>query len=275
MFEVPQIIYDHFGDILNAHETSGIYNQLNIRVTGWNMKDSAKFEIKAARTTYFYSLITNRAMDYKWNGLTVRELFEYGPFIHSLKESSLSNHLGFNGFVETSDGYIIFIKRKKNLSIGKKTYGTSVSATIKTKYALKKNKKFTKKRLKKAILNEVRDELKIDPKYIEEFSCKKNIIAAYRDLVEGGKPQLLVYMKSSKNKNKIIEDFQKSIKNKSSKNNLLEDGNIALCIDRKSLKDLVILPNCIIYKGKKYKMTFSTTASIVMLIKVLEKRNEL
>lgn len=43
-------------------------------------------------------------MDYVLsNGASVRKMLEGGPVIHSLKGSSLSNHLGFNGFIETSD----------------------------------------------------------------------------------------------------------------------------------------------------------------------------
>lgn len=76
-------------------------------------------------------------MDFRWeNKLTIREQFECGPFLHSLKDSYLSNHIGVNGFVESSDGYIIFLKRGNKLSIAKRTYATSFGEALKTKYAL-------------------------------------------------------------------------------------------------------------------------------------------
>lgn len=67
--------------------------------------DSNTFTITTGRTNYYKSLVTNRAIDYALaEGISVRELLECGPFIHSLKTSSLSNHLGFNGFAESADG---------------------------------------------------------------------------------------------------------------------------------------------------------------------------
>ena len=77
--------------------------------------DDNTFKFVTGRTTYYNSLVTNRAMDYSLtDGISVRELLECGPMVHSLKNSSLSNHLGFNGFVESSDGSIMLVYRKKN-----------------------------------------------------------------------------------------------------------------------------------------------------------------
>lgn len=66
-------------------------------------------------------------MDYELeSGISVRELLECGPMVHPLKYSSLSNHLGFNGFVESADGLIMLVYRKKNVSIGKRTFADSI-----------------------------------------------------------------------------------------------------------------------------------------------------
>lgn len=74
-------------------------------------------------------------MDYELEkGISIRELLECGPIVHPLKYSLLSNHLGVNGFVESSDGKIMFVYRKNNVSIGKRTYSNSIGASIKTKY---------------------------------------------------------------------------------------------------------------------------------------------
>ena len=69
-----------------------------------------------------------------------RDVYEYGPFLPKLRDEVLSNHLGFNGFVESKDGYIPFIKRNRAVSIGKSTYGNSIGASLKTKYALDENR---------------------------------------------------------------------------------------------------------------------------------------
>lgn len=110
-YKLPEIAQNHFDELFSAHSTSLIYNQLMIRIDDWNCENNI-FTMKTSRTTYFDSLVTNRAMDYQYkNGLSMRELLEFPPFLHSLKESELSNHIGFNGFVESSDGFIMFVKR--------------------------------------------------------------------------------------------------------------------------------------------------------------------
>jgi len=132
-YQLPDNVREHFDDIFEAHRTSNVYNQQNIRVVNWETKGE-EFLIQIERTTYFNSLVTNRAMDYKWkNGLTIREMYECGPYLNPLNRSKLSNHLGFNGFVESADGYIMLIKRGDNLSIGKRRYGCSVEASLKAK----------------------------------------------------------------------------------------------------------------------------------------------
>ncbi len=98
----------------------------------------------------------------------------------------MSNHLGCNGIIVTSDKRTILIKRSKSVSIGKSTYATSVGASIKAKYALDGHQTFSLPGLKHAILREIEDELKIPAEHITDLL----FLAAYRDLVEGGKPQL-------------------------------------------------------------------------------------
>jgi len=189
-YNLPGILENNFIDIIQVHDSSTTYNNINIRVRDMEIK-SGKLSMITERTYYYYSLVTNRAADYKWNqdGVSVRELLEPGPFITPLKQSALSNHLGFNGFIISKDGYIVFVYRKKDTSIGKRTYGDSIGASLKTKYALDSNGSFSKEGLRDAILGEIHDELRI--KTSDVTSIK--IISAYRDLVECGKPQLLFY----------------------------------------------------------------------------------
>lgn len=135
-YELPDIVEKHFKELFAAHLTSKIYNNINIRIDDWYLDDkNCKFKIFSGRTSYYKSLVTNRTMDYELEkGISIRELLECGPIVHPLKYSLLSNHLGVNGFVESSDGKIMFVYRKNNVSIGKRTYSNSIGASIKTKY---------------------------------------------------------------------------------------------------------------------------------------------
>ena len=193
-FELPDIASSNYKDLLRSHLSSTIYNNTNIRVKKWGF-EGGRFVIHTERTTYFSSLVTNRAMDYRLDdGLSIRTVLEGGPSLRPLEASVLSNHLGFNGMLETSDGYYPFVFRKNNVSIGKRTYGNSVGASLKYKFAVdweKGKNSFTFKGLDNAIRRELNDELGVDVNDV-----KYKILCAYRDMVEGGKPQLFIYYKT-------------------------------------------------------------------------------
>lgn len=273
-YELPALVQEHFDELFAAHETSQIYNQLNIRVDSWSMEGNV-LRLRTSRTTFFDSLVTNRAMDFRWkNGLTIRDRFQYGPFFPALEESCLSNHLGFNGFIESSDGFIVFVKRKKQLSIGKGTYGNSIGACLKTKYALDCAGNFTEAGLRDGILQNIENELKIPKEYLEDFSFKKHIIAAYRDMVEGGKPQLLFFIRSSWDKDTIMQNFTDILRTASRRETeeASEDGVKLLWILKTELKEMCILPDRMIQRGKSYSMMPSASASIVMLLRHLSEQ---
>ena len=118
-YKLPEVINTHFDELFSSYQTSKVYDNINIRVDDWKLNSEKNlFQIFSGRTTYYKSLVTNRAMDYVLsNGASVRKMLEGGPVIHSLKGSSLSNHLGFNGFIETSDEKFMFVFRKKGVSI--------------------------------------------------------------------------------------------------------------------------------------------------------------
>lgn len=278
-YVLPEEIKNHFDELFAAHDTSNVYNQLNVRVKSWE-QDGEKFRIQTMRTTYFDSLVTNRAMDFEWqSGQKIRDLFTYGPYIKPLSKSCLSNHLGFNGFIISSDGMIPFVKRNSIVSIGKRTYGDSIGASLKTKYALDSQGRFTLAGLQNSILQEIKDELKIEATDIE-FSVEKNLIAAYRDLVEGGKPQFLFVANVNRTRDEITEEFVKQIKAKKKKSwkncwdkeqKELEDGTVLLWIPVNELKELAISADGMVYKEKEYSMMPSASAAIVMLIRWLDE----
>ena len=248
-YQLPTIIENHYSSIFSIHDTSKIYNNLNIRVKSMTLNNN-QLELITMRTTYFDSLVTNRASDYNFSeGLTVRELFETGPRMTPLERSRLSNHLGFNGFVESCDGYIVLVKRSGDLSIGKRTYGDSIGASLKTRYALDEDGIFNYQGLRTAIIEEIFDELKINMEDIDQDTL--SIIASYRDCVECGKPQLLIFARSFKTDAEISTNFTRCCKKKligakklDKKQRLeleeLEDGTKLLWINKNSFVNDII-----------------------------------
>ena len=289
-FQLEDDIKEYYTELWNAHDSSNIYNQLNVRVDEWEVQGES-FIMNTSRTTYYDSLVTNRAMDFKWsNGLNIRDKYQYGPFFKRLSQSPLSNHLGFNGFVESQDGFIPFVLRKGNVSIGKGTYGTSVGASLKTKYALD-NQGFTIEGLSNAMVQEIKDEIKLDVQDV--FDVNKHVIAAYRDIVEGGKPQLLFWVKVKKQKEEIETIFREAMKSKIIQEKAarhdkelkeLEDGFKLSWIHREDLKEAYIASNGFvamkqISRGQKkipmyHQMLPSASASLVMLLKYWENSSD-
>lgn len=284
MYELPEDIKEHFEELFQIHGSSNVYNQLNIRVKDWEMLQD-KFVMRTSRTTYFNSMVTNRSMDVKWNnGLTTRDVYEYGPFLPKLEEEVLSNHLGFNGFVESKDGYIPFVKRNRRVSIGKATYGDSIGASLKTKYALNESREFTLEGLRNGMIKEIEDQFKVSEEQLEDFSLNGNLISAYRDMVEGGKPQLLFWAKSKLTYKEIETQFKDKLKEKkkiqkSRKWDVqlqeLEDGKAFLWIPKSELRNMVIMLDRIVYAGKSYVMIPSAIASVVMLIEFFEWKKDI
>ena len=253
-FTAPDFCREHYAELINAHDSSQTYNQTTLRVEGVT-KQNGQIQISFGRSTYFDALITNRAIDFKINGLCVRDLYAHGPFLASLEDSPLSNHMGFNGMVETSDGKFVFVKRHKQVSIGKKTMQCSVAASLKAKYALNKDGLLTKEGIARAIKLEIEDELALTelPEYAKNkdhifgsFSFENNVLYFYRDLLEGGKPQLMFYAKLNVDSAAIETAYRKKDKKNSKKNLLQKDGNDIICVDRDELRKIYLAPDEIV-----------------------------
>lgn len=281
-YRLPGIVANNFNELFKSFSSAKIYNSINVRVDDWYMSgDSNTFTITTGRTNYYKSLVTNRAIDYALaEGISVRELLECGPFIYSLKTSSLSNHLGFNGFVESADGKIALIFRKKGMSIGEETYSNSVTASLKIKYALNESYLFTKDGLMNAIIEEINDELGIPFKtLITENNEPIQLIAAYRDVLEGGKPQLLFYAKTEMTSEQITYAFNSkntkincNEKPLAATESMITDGNFIYWIALEDLLKCDVFPNKFVHDGKDFTMLPSAAACIVMLQEFKNKR---
>jgi hypothetical protein len=209
-------------------------------------------------------------MDYDFGEATAREPFEYGPRVSPLNASKLSNHLGYNAFVITADGHVPFVVRSKELSIGKLTLGCSIGASVKSKYALGgESGEFSPAGLPNSVTCEIEDELKVEP---SEVVGAPQIIAPYRDLLEGGKPQPCICAHTSLGKDALGERFRRVVSNKPRGGlppdaELLEDGKVIVWASREKLREAAIAPGFLFVDGMKYAMLPSMTASVALLIK--------
>lgn len=272
VYETPATVQDHYGELLQSHSESTMFNQLMIRVDSIDI-DNDQIKLHTSRTTYYQSLVTNRAIDYMCaDGFCVRDEFEYGPYLRRLEESELSNHLGFNGIIETSDGKIIFIKRGSKVTIGKNTLANGIGASLKAKYALNGDRSFDCDGLKKGIVGELEDELKLDPQDYGTIDLEKNIIALYRDIVEGGKPQLLIYVKLNATEEKVLKQFKSKIKKKRKENKqwMVTDGKKLLFWSLEDIRNATIRPSYIKKGMHKYRVVPSVSASVLMYLEYLD-----
>lgn len=149
---------------------------------------------------------------------------------------------------------------------------------MKAKYALIDGE-LTLEGIRTAIINEIQDEVKINKDELEDFSLSKNLVAAYRDVLEGGKPQLLFYAKTVLGKN-IVEkrlgiDWSK--KSRSVEEMTIQDGQNCYWIKRSELANLIIKPDMLEHyvtntdKVVKLPMLPSASAATVMLIEYLNQ----
>jgi len=274
-YNLPSQIADNSKELMEAHSASTIYNQINVRLDDISLENNCII-LNTSRTHFFDSLITNRCCDYVFSNrrTTIREIYEPGPFIKPLSASKLSNHLGFNGFVITKDGKIPFILRKNQLSIAKSTWATSIGASLKTKYALHIENDYlmTTESLGRAIVGEIRDELKISQDgALTEAKAVEGIFAFYRDLVEGGKPQFLFLLQLEDIES---EELRGKIEQNSSsaKNDVSTDGSKVVFYTIDELKTATLEVDKMIIAGYKYAMMPSAVASIALLLEYIEKQ---
>ncbi len=273
-YMLPELAKNNYNHLMSAHKHSVVYNQVNIRMDSYKFTDGV-LTINTSRTTYFDSLVTNRCMDFEIEkNITIREVLCPGPSLLPLEKSSLSNHIGFNVYIETKDGKIIFVQRGYDVSIGKGTIGSGVSASLKSMYALNSNGCFEVSGLKKAVLSEINDELNIKIKS-DEFIVKNSLIAIYEDLIEGGKPQFLFYYKIEEKFENINKNFNENIKNKNKsktrQSKMKLDGKKLLFVEKENLRNSIVATNKIRINDKEYRISANTLGTLVILDKYLEQ----
>lgn len=274
VYRLPEQIENNSEWLLDAHRCSYDYDSRTVRLDNLTYKDN-KVILTYSNTTYWDLLRTNRAMDYEWeNRKTNRNVYELGPFISPLEFSLMANHIGFNGFIEFHEIGILFVGRSNKMSVGKKTWGTSISAKLSPKYDYKKGEHFSLDGFYDSIAESINRELKYfrvngQPINVTAKQIKGSIFAFYRDLVEGGKPQFLLYHKFGNEKLDVKfnkDGYESSLRQ--DKSSAMIDGIKYAFLTTDQLKQAYITQDQIFILGqkKKYKMTPSAVASVVMLL---------
>ena len=207
-YQLPSQISKNSSSIMKVHKGSIIYNNINIRLDDIHC-DNNVIKLYTSRTYYYDSLLTNRAIDVVLHdNMTIREIYEPGPYFNKLSLSKMSNHLGFNGIIITSDNMILLVKRSRKVSIAKSMIGSSISASLKAKYAVNSlTYNFTCKGLANAIKKEVLDELNINIDNISDTEILESIKYFYIDMLDGGKPQFFVLLNIDINSQDILKMF--------------------------------------------------------------------
>ena len=203
LYLLPDYIISNAERLLAAHKSSKINNSATIRLSDVSYGDG-KLILHTQRSTYFHMLITNRCMDYAFcEGITVRELYEYGSRISQLNQSKLGNQIGINGLLVSSDGYVLMEKRGYNKTTWKNKFAQSISLALKLKdMDLENISDFdadaAHKNLGSILRKTLRDNFGLTAEDLdlpaEGGLPAANFLGLARDLLEGGKPNLYFYV---------------------------------------------------------------------------------
>lgn len=248
-YSLPSVLDERVEGQLRGFKDSVVYNQMMIRLDDLTLEGLNSVLLSTSRTTYFNTLVTNRSADFRpsLDLLSVREIFEPGPFITFLKDSQMSNHLGYNGVIKLSDDQIVLVKRSRYLSTAKSSLGSSVSASLKVSQALDDDQSLSMNGVTSAIISETLDELGV---VLKEEDVE--IFAFYRDLIEVGKPQFLFYSEIDLDEEEFLK-VQRLVKEErvesSMRDKVLVDGEEFVFWKVEELQDILrstgdeLLPN--------------------------------
>lgn len=264
IYRMDDDLLENLNIIKDVHKNSNIYNNKSIRLDGVT-EQNGKITLKTSRTTYFDFCASNRMIDYvKKNKRTIRDDHLFGPLFPTLEESGLSNLLGFNCMVVSSDGYLVFIKRGRNVSIEKGKLGVGIQASIKYMYThIDENKKIIDiNDIYRSIYLELQDEIGVTLNNPESIgNC---FLDVYYDYVEA-KPQLYFeFYLNSDDKGSRLKDIEAYVSKKDK--SMLKDGNSVVSIPLNKCEDIYISNFALAYKGDYYSMVPSASYCVARFL---------
>ncbi len=214
-YEIPSFVDQNFLELLKAHDNSYIKNDDTVRLDDVLIEED-KCTLYLSRSTYFNHLVTNRAMDFYFEGTTVRSVLEYGPTINSFKDSKMSNHIGVNALVFLSDGTILVPRRKNDATISKNQITSSIATRLgfpSVEQGIDEQpKKSSEQEITKEyffhdnVVDSLTSRLKIPKEEVKNLDMTIKFIGLGQNIYEGGKPQTYFAIKIN-NLNK--EDYYK------------------------------------------------------------------
>ncbi|MBU1143897.1 MAG: hypothetical protein KKH92_09700 [Firmicutes bacterium] len=195
MFMLDDLFSTFYFDILKSHSNSYIKNVDTLRLYDIDSKKDDDGEttyiLKTQKTNYFDHLLTNRAIDYPIRGsASLRHIYEPGPVLRPLSESSFANQIGFNCMVILSDHTIIIPRRSKNATYSK----DKVTASLTGRLPVSLKTGSTEKDLELFVKKQAKEKLGINEKYLNS-DVEFKICSIVQDIYEGGKPQIYFTLK--------------------------------------------------------------------------------
>lgn len=126
-FRLDSVVQNNFGAIMQAHSASFISNPTMIRLDDYKREENGTVRLFTSRTEFYNDLVTNRAMDYKFNGdMSVREIYESGRYLSPLGESKMSNHIGFGALIFYGNSMIV-AHRGGNATLSKNKFTAALA----------------------------------------------------------------------------------------------------------------------------------------------------
>ncbi|MCH5158605.1 MAG: hypothetical protein J1F33_05360 [Clostridiales bacterium] len=126
-FELDPVIQANFAAIMEAHRASFIANPTMIRLDDFKREEDGTVTLFTSRTAFYNDLVTNRAMDFEFNGdMSVREIFESGLYLSPLNKSKMSNHIGFGAFIFYGNSMIV-THRGGNATLSKNQFTSALA----------------------------------------------------------------------------------------------------------------------------------------------------
>ena len=265
-YSLPTVCKQNYNLLFSAHKHSKVRNSQLVRLNGYE-KSEKGIVLKTGRTDFFKGLVTNRACDFEIeNGLTVRKIFEYKKAFSDLEDSQMSNHLGINGFIFTSDGYLIFIKRNNKKSIAKNKLGNSYGFGLLA-----------------PAHGDIDSENSLDYVYGEidkhvakvigtECETKMDNVALIRTATECGKPSFVVNVTLSLTRDELVEKMKNTYVEKLSQAKVISSKRAEKAADKLlseyifAKREDVDISACDVFviAGKKYASTPDSVAEFAI-----------
>ena len=185
--ELDEFIMNNYEVIFSAHTGSVKINSTTIRLDDYKLENN-KLTVYLSRSTVFNHLVTNRAIDFAlFEGLSLRDVFEYGPKITTYCKSKMSNHVGINGLVFLSDGRLLVPRRGGNSTISKNQITSSIA--VKLNFPKGSDEITPDYLFKGNIIDNLSARTKIKKEDLHLDQIDIEFLGFGQNLYEGGKPQ--------------------------------------------------------------------------------------